>query len=41
MRSARFCLPPFMSFAEKRAVVRLVGTVSYLLLRGMLMRRGI
>src|SRR5262245_62280226 len=40
-RSARFCLPPFISFAEKRAVMRLAGTVSYLVLRGMLVRRGI
>src|SRR5262245_45729198 len=41
IRSARFCLPPFISFAEKRAVMRLAGTVSYLVLRGMLVRRGI
>src|SRR5262245_734276 len=41
MRSARFCLPPFMSLAENRAVSRLAGTVSYLVLRGMLVRRGI
>src|SRR3954469_21436690 len=30
-----------MSLAENRAVIRLDGTVSYLLLRGMLVRRGI
>src|SRR3954470_3090870 len=41
IRSARFCLPPFMSLAENRAVIRLDGTVSYLVLRGMLVRRGI
>src|SRR4029453_4914812 len=40
MRSARFCLPPFMSLAENRAVIRLAGTTSYLVLRGMLVRRG-
>src|SRR6187551_877636 len=40
MRSARFCLPPFISFAEKRCVMRLAGTTSYLVLRGMLVRRG-
>src|SRR6478609_6359500 len=40
IRSARFCLPPFISFAEKRAVRRLAGMVSYLDLRGMLVRRG-
>src|SRR5262245_28152596 len=40
IRSARFCLPPRMSFAEKRAVMRLAGTTSYLVLRGMLVRRG-
>src|SRR3954453_10242588 len=41
IRSARFCLPPFMSLAENRAVIRLDGTVSYFDLRGMLVRRGI
>src|SRR5512138_2516714 len=41
MRSARFCLPPFMSLAEKRAVIRFAGMVSYFVLRGMLVRRGI
>src|SRR3990170_1671203 len=41
MRSARFCLPPFISFAEKRCVMRLAGTTSYLVLRGMLVRRCI
>src|SRR5688572_4789639 len=41
IRSARFCLPPFMSLAEKRWVMRLAGTTSYLVLRGMLVRRGI
>src|SRR6476661_7057439 len=40
IRSARFCLPPFISLAEKRAVRRLAGMVSYLDLRGMLVRRG-
>src|SRR4029079_6302397 len=41
IRSARFCLPPFISLALKRAVMRLAGTTSYLVLRGMLVRRGI
>src|SRR3954468_20943364 len=40
IRSARFCLPPFMSLAENRAVIRLAGMTSYLVLRGMLVRRG-
>src|SRR6476646_437582 len=40
IRSARFCLPPFMSLAENRAVVRLAGIVSYFDFRGMLVRRG-
>src|SRR6476620_12196845 len=40
IRSARFCLPPFMSLAENRAVIRLAGTTSYLVWRGMLVRRG-
>src|SRR6476620_7433701 len=40
IRSARFCLPPFISVAEKRAVRRLAGLVSYFDLRGMLVRRG-
>src|SRR5687767_15543941 len=40
MRSARFCLPPFISLALKRWVMRLAGTTSYLVLRGMLVRRG-
>jgi hypothetical protein len=30
-----------MSFAAKRAVIRLAGTTSYFDLRGMLVRRGI
>src|SRR4051794_39284188 len=41
IRSARFCLPPFISLALNRAVMRLAGTTSYLVLRGMLVRRGI
>src|SRR5688500_13627989 len=40
IRSARFCLPPFMSLAENLWVMRLAGTTSYLVLRGMLVRRG-
>src|SRR5688500_13624342 len=41
IRSARFCLPPFISLAEKRLLIRLAGTTSYFVLRGTLVRRGI
>src|SRR5437667_7938671 len=41
IRSDRVRLPLVISLAVKRAVVRLAGTVWYLVLRGMLMRRGI
>src|ERR687893_1516040 len=40
IRSDRFRLPLVISFAVKRCVVRLAGTVSYLDLRGTLCRRG-
>src|SRR3954453_2946072 len=40
IRSARFCLPPFISLAENRAVIRLAGIVSYFAFLGMLVRRG-